>query len=112
MPILLLDQEGGVKSSEKDIAAIMRAEANRMRAAVGQADTNGKVHMSAGQFRQLADLISQLCDCIPDPDPGSFADRRFWIPIDQFEKLKKRVNALEQSAALATELRYRSIGRA
>lgn len=47
------------------LAAIARAEAERMRAAIADAERDAKVSMTVAQFGKVADLIQVLCDRIP-----------------------------------------------
>lgn len=44
------------------LVAVARSEAERMRAAVAEADADSRVTMTVPQFARLADLIALLCD--------------------------------------------------
>lgn len=71
-----------------------RAEAERMRAAIANADDDAKVTMSTGQFATLSQLITHLCDRAAD-SPGEMGDPRYWVPLEIFAKVRKAASQLQ-----------------
>ncbi|MCE7797545.1 hypothetical protein LWE61_13410 [Sphingobium sufflavum] len=92
----------------QDIAAMARVEAERMKAAVANAQPNVEIAMSSAQFARLADLIAALAEPVeptPPVEPAesasttwaadSFNDTRHWVPLDHFRRVKAQADMLQ-----------------
>jgi hypothetical protein len=88
-----------------DIIAAARSEAARMSASIADAAVDARVSMSAGQFAKLATLLDNLCDVALDQTSGGIGDPRYWVPLEEFARLKRKHHErLVQPAALSDPL--------
>ena len=75
-----------------------------MKGAVAQATPGDRVTMTAGQFSQLANLIDKLCEIALDSSSGALGDPRYWVPLEEYARLKRRQQELAGEIAPARVL--------
>lgn len=78
-----------MSAKKHEIISAGRSEAARMRNAVAQAASDAQVTMNARQFATLARLIESLCEVGLETVGGSMGDPRYWVPLEEYAKLKR-----------------------
>lgn len=79
-----------MQANSQDIISAGRSEAERMKGTVARATPGDRVTMTAGQFSQLATLIDRLCEIALDSSSGTLGDPRYWVPLEEYARLKRR----------------------
>ena len=87
------------------IAEMALGEAERMGAALRSKDSPAQVSMPAAQFNALTNLIFLLGQRLREPDPTSFTDTRYWVPLACFEQTRR---SLQMAEAECRELRQKA----
>ncbi len=83
----------------EEIRAIALTEANKMSAVVAQAvHDDVSVTMKVSQFRLLSTLLERLACARED----IHFEAKCWVPLPEFEKVKKRLGETELEALLLT----------
>ncbi len=98
-----------MERTDRELVAAARKEVERMREAVGKAEPGARVTMSADNFASIAMIMARLCDLVPEADADGFAGDRHWVPLAQFQRLRRLLG--ERQAEL-NELRMRQDVRA
>lgn len=81
------------------------SEAAKMKAAVAQAGADSRVTMPAGHFSVLAALVESLCEVAQGADSGGMGDARYWVPLEEYAKLKREAQRLAtEQASLGVSL--------
>ncbi|CCW18906.1 hypothetical protein EBBID32_32630 [Sphingobium indicum BiD32] len=75
-------------TSAGQIAAIVRAEAGKMRAAIDGVSDGAQVSLRVSDFAKLAYMMERLADSVTVRADGSLSESRHWIPLDNFERLR------------------------
>lgn len=88
---------------KQEIITAARSEAARMKGAVAEAADDARVAMNARQFSTLAGLIDDLCEIALDTIVGNMGDPRYWVPLEEYARLKRRYQAQERELADARE---------
>lgn len=98
-------------SDKHEIISAGRSEAAKMKSAVVDAAADAKVTMNVGQFSVLASLVENLCEIALDDARGDLGDPRYWVPLQEYARLRQRVQKLARQAATAN-LSLRGVGDA
>lgn len=77
-------------AKSQNIVFAGRSEAERMKRAVADAAPDDRMTMKAGQFAQLANLIDSLCEIALDNSSGALGDPRYWVPLEEYARLKRK----------------------
>jgi hypothetical protein len=88
-----------MNASKHEIIAAGCAEAAKMKSAVANAAADTNVTMSARQFARLADLLESLCETALGDASGGMGDPRYWVPLEEYTKLKSEKQRLADQCA-------------
>lgn len=92
-------------AGKHEIVLAGRSEAAKMMAAVANAPAESSVTMNSGQFAKLAHLVDYLCEIAHESISGGMGDPRYWVPLEEYVKLKReKQNLAAQCAPLNVQL--------
>lgn len=81
------------------IISAARSEAARMQSSVAGAESGARVTMEARQFATLASLVESLCEIAQGTVSGSMGDPQYWVPLEEYAKLKREKQKLAAHCA-------------
>jgi hypothetical protein len=55
--------------------------------------------MTVRQFAQLAGLLESLCETTLGDASGGMGDPRYWVPLEEYTKLKREIQQLVAQCA-------------
>ncbi|MBU6267966.1 MAG: hypothetical protein KGN34_10525 [Sphingomonadales bacterium] len=81
------------------ILATARLEAERMRALARGSERRGEVRMSMVHFGEIGDMLAEVIavsERVSRRDEPAMGDTQYWVPLDHFQRIKARCDALER----------------
>lgn len=86
-------------ASKSEVISGGSSEAAKMKAAVANAAADAKVTMNVRQFARLAELLESLCEVALGEASGGMGDPRYWVPLEEYTKLKRENQHLAAQCA-------------
>lgn len=86
-------------ASKHEIISAGCSEAAKMKSAVANAAADANVTMNVRQFARLAVLLESLCETALGDASGGMGDPRYWVPLEEYAKLKRRNQQLVAQSA-------------
>ncbi|MBV1690251.1 hypothetical protein KRR38_21845 [Novosphingobium sp. G106] len=86
-------------ASKHEIISAGFSEAVKMKSAVANAAADANVTMNVRQFGRLAGLLESLCETALGEVGGGMGDPRYWVPLEEYAKLKREYQQLSAQSA-------------
>jgi len=86
-------------ASKHEIISAGFSEAAKMKSAVANAAADANVTMNVRQFARLAGLLESLCENALGESRGGMGDPRYWVPLEEYAKLKRENQQLAVQSA-------------
>lgn len=86
-------------ATKQEIISAGFSEAAKMKSAVANAVADANVRMDARQFARLAGLLESLCETALGEMSGGMGDPRYWVPLEEYAKLKREYQQLSAQSA-------------
>lgn len=86
-------------ATKHEIISAGFSEAAKMKSAVANAAADANVRMDIRQFARLAGLLESLCETALSEASGGMGDPRYWVPLEEYAKLKRENQRLAVQSA-------------
>lgn len=86
-------------ATKHEIISAGLSEAAKMKSAVANAASDTNVRMDVRQFGRLAGLLESLCETALGQVSGGMGDPRYWVPLEEYAKLKRAYQQLSAQSA-------------